>query len=94
MASKHAVVGLTKEMATDDIQVNAIAPGVVETGMTASYFNDPNVVASLRSMHPARRRVQPEGVASFMLFVASAEAHCITGATYPIDGGFMAGKSF
>ena len=98
VSSKHAVVGLTKEMAMElaehDIQVNAIAPGVVETEMTAGYFDDPNVVASLRRLHPAGRWAQPEEIANLILFLASAEAHFITGATYPIDGGFMAGKSF
>lgn len=98
VSSKHAVVGLTKEMAMElaehAIQVNAIAPGVVETGMTASYFDNPNVVASLRRIHPAGRWAQPEEIATLILFLASAEAHFITGATYPIDGGFLAGKSF
>ena len=98
VSSKHAVVGLTKEMAMElaehDIQVNAIAPGVVETGMTAGYFDDPNVVESVRKLHPARRWAQPEEIASLILFLSSAEAHFMTGATYPIDGGFMAGKSF
>ncbi len=98
VASKHAVVGLTKEMAMElaehDIQVNAIAPGVVETGMTAGYFDDPNVVESVRKLHPAGRWAQPEEIANLILFLASSEAHFMTGATYPIDGGFMAGKSF
>ena len=98
VSSKHAVVGLTKEMAMElaehDIQVNAIAPGVVETGMTAGYFDDPNVVESVRKLHPARRWAQPEEIANLILFLASSEAHFMTGATYPIDGGFMAGKSF
>jgi NAD(P)-dependent dehydrogenase (short-subunit alcohol dehydrogenase family) len=98
VSSKHAVVGLTKEMAMElaehDIQVNAIAPGVVETGMTAGYFDDPNVVESVRKLHPARRWAQPEEIANLILFLSSAEAHFMTGATYPIDGGFMAGKSF
>lgn len=98
VSSKHAVVGLTKEMAMElaehDIQVNAIAPGVVETGMTAGYFDDPHVVESVRKLHPARRWAQPEEIANLILFLSSAEAHFMTGATYPIDGGFMAGKSF
>lgn len=98
VSSKHAVVGLTKEMAMElakhDIQVNAIAPGVVETGMTAGYFDDPKVVDSVRKLHPARRWAQPEEIANLILFLSSAEAHFMTGATYPIDGGFMAGKSF
>ncbi len=98
VSSKHAVVGLTKAMAMElaehDIQVNAIAPGVVETGMTAGYFDDPHVVESVRKLHPARRWAQPEEIANLILFLSSAEAHFMTGATYPIDGGFMAGKSF
>ena len=98
VSSKHAVVGLTKEMAMElaehDIQVNAIAPGVVETGMTAGYFDDPQVVESVRKLHPARRWAQPEEVANLILFLSSAEAHFMTGATYPIDGGFVAGKGF
>ena len=82
------------ELAEHDIHVNAIAPGVVETGMTAGYFDDPNVVESVRKLHPARRWAQPEEIANLILFLSSAEAHFMTGATYPIDGGFMAGKSF
>lgn len=98
VSSKHAVVGLTKEMAMEladhDIQMNAIAPGVVETGMTAGSFDDPHLVESVRKLHPARRRAQPEEIANLILFLSSAEAHFITGATYPIDGGLTAGKSF
>ena len=97
VASKHAVVGLTKEMAMElgdkNIQVNAIAPGVVETSMTDGYFDNPDVVASLKKAHPAGRWAQPEEIASLMLFVASDEANFMTGATIPIDGGFAAGKS-
>ena len=97
VASKHAVVGLTKEMAMElgdkNIQVNAIAPGVVETSMTAGYFDNPDVVASLKKAHPAGRWAQPEEIAALMLFLASADANFMTGATIPIDGGFAAGKS-
>ena len=75
-------------------QVNAIAPGVVETGMTAGYFDDPKVMESVRRLHPAARRAQPQEVAGLIPFLTSPEAHFITGATCPIDGGFLAGKSF
>jgi meso-butanediol dehydrogenase/(S,S)-butanediol dehydrogenase/diacetyl reductase len=98
VSSKHAVVGLTKEMAMElgdkNIQVNAIAPGVVETAMTASYFGNAELVASLKKVHPAGRWAQPEEIAGLILFLASAEANFITGATFPIDGGFAAGKGF
>ena len=97
VASKHGVVGLTKEMgmelADKHIQVNAIAPGVVETAMTAGYFDNPAIVASLKKAHPAGRWAQPEEIAKLMLFLASEDADFMTGATIPIDGGFVAGKA-
>ena len=97
VASKHGVVGLTKEMSMEladkNIQVNAIAPGVVETAMTAGYFDNPDIVASLKKAHPAGRWAQPEEIARLMLFLASEDADFMTGATIPIDGGFVAGKS-
>jgi meso-butanediol dehydrogenase/(S,S)-butanediol dehydrogenase/diacetyl reductase len=98
VSSKHAVVGLTKEMALEladkNIQVNAVAPGVVRTSMTESYFDKPQVIDGLKKAHPAGRWAQPEEIANLILFLASPEADFITGATFPIDGGFMAGKSF
>ena len=98
VSSKHAVVGLTKEMAMEladqNIQVNAVAPGVVRTSMTESYFDKPTVVEGLKKAHPAGRWAQPEEIANLILFLASPEAEFITGATFPIDGGFAAGKSF
>ena len=97
VASKHGVVGLTKEMgmelADKRIQVNAIAPGVVETAMTAGYFDKPEIVASLKKAHPAGRWAQPEEIAKLMLFLASEDADFMTGTTIPIDGGFVAGKA-
>ena len=98
VSSKHAVVGLTKEMAMEladkSIQVNAVAPGVVRTSMTESYFDKPEIVEGLKRAHPAGRWAQPEEIANLILFLASAEADFITGATFPIDGGSMAGKVF
>jgi meso-butanediol dehydrogenase/(S,S)-butanediol dehydrogenase/diacetyl reductase len=97
VSSKHAVVGLTKEMALEladkNIQVNAVAPGVVQTSMTESYFQQQSVMESLKKAHPAGRWAQPEEIANLILFLASPEADFITGATFPIDGGFMAGKT-
>lgn len=98
VSSKHAVVGLTKEMAMEladkNIQVNAVAPGVVRTSMTELYFDKPEIVEGLKRAHPAGRWAQPEEIANLILFLASPEADFITGATFPIDGGFMAGKTF
>ncbi len=98
VSSKHAVVGLTKEMAMElaekNIQVNAVAPGVVRTAMTESYFDKPEIVEGLKKAHPAGRWAKPEEIANLILFLASPEADFVTGATFPIDGGFMAGKTF
>ncbi len=96
VSSKHAVVGLTKEMALEladkNIQVNAVAPGVVQTSMTESYFQKQSVMDTLKKAHPAGRWAQPEEIANLILYLASPDADFITGATFPIDGGFMAGK--
>ncbi|MBI3300830.1 MAG: SDR family oxidoreductase [Deltaproteobacteria bacterium] len=62
--------------------------------MTASYFDKPEVLESLKKVHPAGRWAQPEEIAGLILFLASPEADFITGATFPIDGGFTAGKGF
>ena len=82
------------ELAGKNIQVNAVAPGVVRTSMTESYFDKAEVVEGLKRAHPAGRWAQPEEIANLVLFLASPEADFITGATFPIDGGFMAGKTF
>ena len=96
VSSKHAVVGLTKEMAIElgpqNIQVNAVAPAVVETGMTKARLQNPEFAASVKKAFPAGRWGQPEEIANLILFIASEEAAFITGAIFPIDGGYSAGK--
>ncbi len=98
VSSKHAVVGLTKELALElgdkNIQVNAVAPGVVETALTALYFDKSDVVAAVKNAHPVGRWGQPGEIASLILYLASREADFITGATFLIDGGYCAGKGF
>ena len=98
VSSKHGVIGLTKEMALElagnSIQVNAVAPGVTETPMTQNFFRTESGPAVLRKLHPAGRWAQPEEIAQMILFLASAEADFVTGATFSIDGGFVAGRSF
>lgn len=92
-ASKHGVVGFTKQMASDyaaqGIRVNAIAPGAVETGMTRDILDNEelDVVQALRST-PAGRHAQPEEMASMALFLASDEADFVHGAVYLVDGGW------
>lgn len=96
VASKHAVVGLTREMALDfasfGIRVNAVAPGMIFTPMTESYFKDPADADRIRHSMPLGREGRPEEIAAVILFLASDDASFVTGAVIPADGGFTAGK--
>jgi 3-oxoacyl-[acyl-carrier protein] reductase len=88
-ASKAAVVTLThawsKELGPKGIAVNAIAPGVIETEMTATILAErgAGVVAST----PLGRIGQPDDIAGIALFLCSSEAGWITGRTIVADGG-------
>ncbi len=95
-SSKHAVVGLTKEMALElapkNIRVNAVAPAVVETKLSAARLATSEFSEKVKKSFPLGRWGQPYEIANLILFIASKEAEFITGAVYLIDGGYMAGK--
>ncbi len=95
-ASKHAVVGLTKEMAlelgTKGIRVNAVAPGVIRTPLTERYFQDPKMAQTVRDIHALGRWGEPQDVASAILFLAAEENAFITGTILTVDGGWTIGK--
>ncbi len=90
-ASKHGVVGLTRHVAVDlapyGITVNAIAPGPVDTAMTAKVHTQATRDAYNRNI-PLHRYGTPEEIAAGAVFLASDEAAYITGHRLPIDGGF------
>lgn len=96
--SKGAVVLLTKSMALDyapeNIRVNAICPGFVETELTAEVISkapDPQAVRRERmAAHPLGRFGKPEDVASLAVYLAGDEASWVTGGTFPVDGGYLA----
>ncbi|TAM66217.1 MAG: SDR family oxidoreductase [Microbacteriaceae bacterium] len=96
VASKHGVSGLTKEMALEfgpyGVRVNAVAPSVTRTPMTASYFADPKREAEYVSRYPLGRICQPEEVAAVIAFLASDDASFVNGAVVPVDGGYSAGR--
>jgi NAD(P)-dependent dehydrogenase (short-subunit alcohol dehydrogenase family) len=92
--SKGAVLALTKAMALDHaaekIRVNCICPGIVETEMVARFGMDEAGRRQRIAMHPIGRFGQPEDIAGTAVFLASDEAAWITGAAFPVDGGYTA----
>lgn len=93
-ASKHAIVGFTKQLALDEaqhgIQVAGIAPGAIDTPMNAKDFTENNgeMAKWVAEETPAKRWAKPEEVADLTLFLASPESSYLTGAVVPIDGGW------
>jgi len=96
--SKGAVVLLTKCMAIDhgheNIRVNAICPSFIETELTAAAVRqapDPEAFRRERTAaHPLGRLGRPEDVAGLAVYLASDASSWVTGAIYPVDGGYMA----
>ena len=95
-ASKHGVVGLTKQMALElgekGIRVNAVAPGVVRTPLTERYFQDPDYAQVIRDIHAVGRWAEPREIAQAILFLADETNSFITGTILTVDGGWTAGK--
>ncbi len=97
-ASKGGIIGLTKalavDLAPDNIRVNCICPGAIETPMLSRVIDkqgDPIQVRKERiSNYPLGRFGEPEEVAQTALFLASSESSFVTGAVIVVDGGFTA----
>jgi NAD(P)-dependent dehydrogenase (short-subunit alcohol dehydrogenase family) len=93
-ASKGAVLAMTRAMALDhaaeNIRVNCICPGIVETEMVARFNMDERARQQRVAMHPAGRFGQPEDVAGLAVFLASDESAWITGTAQTVDGGYSA----
>jgi len=90
-ASKGGIISLTKstakEFASRNIRCNAVAPGFIETEMTAVL--DELIVEEYAKAIPLKRMGKPEDVANLCLFLASEEANYITGQTLNVDGGLV-----
>ena len=92
-ASKGAINAFTKALATEvasrNVTVNAIAPGFIETDMSAAVRNKAGEL--IKKMIPARRLGQPDDIARAAVFLASAETSYITGQVLTVDGGLSLG---
>ncbi len=92
-ASKAGLIGfgrsLARELGSRGITVNVVAPGFVDTDMTAALGDDR--VAALKEQIPLGRTATPEEVAAVVRFLASDDAAYVTGAVIPVDGGLGMG---
>jgi len=92
-ASKHGVVGLTRafasELAQYNIQVNAIAPGYIETANTAPIRADSNRYREITSRIPEGRWGQPSDLMGAVIFLASRASDYINGHVLAVDGGWL-----
>lgn len=93
-ATKGAVAALTRglsvEYAAFGIRVNAVAPGFVETALTARVLRNPGIQRALIESTPMRRFGLPEEIAKAAVFLASDDASYITGTVLAVDGGMSA----
>jgi len=91
VATKHGVIGLTRhgalKWAKQNIRVNAVCPGVIETAMTEAVAKNPQYRAAMESMTPLGRMGQPEEIANAVLWLCSDQASFVTGHPLVVDGG-------
>ena len=91
-ASKHALAGLTKQIALDyadkNIQVFGLAPGAVKTAMTAADFEPGGLADWVAEETPIKRWLDPQEIANVSLFLASGKAAAMQGEIIKIDGGW------
>jgi NAD(P)-dependent dehydrogenase (short-subunit alcohol dehydrogenase family) len=93
VATKHAVLGLTKTAAVEygryGIRVNAVSPGAVRTEMLLSVFGD-DEIARMDAVHPLGRIGRPEEIADAVAWLFSDESSYYTGQSLTLDGGLTA----
>ncbi|WP_382309773.1 SDR family NAD(P)-dependent oxidoreductase [Herbiconiux sp. UC225_62] len=95
IASKHAVIGLTKaaamEYSSRGVRVNAVLPGLIQTPLVEGIeAREPGFIAKVVQQHPIGRIGQPRDVAEAVVWLGSGLSSFVTGASIPVDGGFLA----
>jgi NAD(P)-dependent dehydrogenase (short-subunit alcohol dehydrogenase family) len=94
VSAKHGVLGLTKnaaiEYAKKNIRVNSVGPGFIHTPLIAELEQNKEAYDFLVSLHPIGRLGKPEEVAELVIWLSSDKASFVTGAYYPVDGGYLA----
>jgi NAD(P)-dependent dehydrogenase (short-subunit alcohol dehydrogenase family) len=94
-AAKGGVIALTESMAIElgsyNIRVNAIAPGAIDTDMIASFKTNEQFMQGVMVRLAIKKLGTPEDIGAMAVFLVSDEASYCTGATFYVDGGYLAG---
>jgi NAD(P)-dependent dehydrogenase (short-subunit alcohol dehydrogenase family) len=92
VTAKHGMVGLTKtaaqEYAAQGIRINAVGPAYIDTPLLSAFSDETK--AGLVALHPIGRLGRAEEVAELVVWLSSEKASFVTGAYYPVDGGYLA----
>ncbi|MCJ2080311.1 SDR family NAD(P)-dependent oxidoreductase [Methylobacterium sp. J-090] len=93
-AAKGAVTNFTRAVALDEakngVRVNAVNPSLVYTPFTAGMQDQPELVAKFEERIPMGRGAKPDDISGVIAFLASEDAHFVTGVNLPVDGGLSA----
>ncbi|MGJ5176956.1 SDR family NAD(P)-dependent oxidoreductase [Bradyrhizobium oligotrophicum] len=100
-ASKAGVISLVQTTAYSlsgtGVRINAVCPGLIETGMTKPIFDgakERGTEAKIGQLNPLKRAGQPHEIAAMALFLASDEASYVNGQAFPVDGGLTASMPY
>ena len=94
-ASKSAIEGIVKSVGAElasKIRINAIAPSITQTDLSANILKNEDTIERMKERHPLKKILQPEEVADLADFLISEKASSISGQTFELDGGIVTFK--